>query len=59
MTSVARELDGEVELGAFATTVRDSFGELYGRSPVEVGVGELADRVPGVGALAGSAPALR
>jgi lipoyl(octanoyl) transferase len=59
MTSVARELDGEVELGAFATTVRDRFGELYGRSPVEVGSGELADRVPGVGALAGSAPALR
>jgi lipoyl(octanoyl) transferase len=59
MTSVARELGAEQDLDAFATTVRDRFGELYGRGPVEVPANELSERVPHLGALAGAEPALR
>jgi lipoyl(octanoyl) transferase len=59
MTSVARELGVEQALDAFATTVRDRFGEVYQRRPVEVGGDELAERVPGVEALAEATPALR
>jgi lipoyl(octanoyl) transferase len=42
MTSLSRELGAEQDLEAFATTVRDRFGELYGREPREVPVDELA-----------------
>ena len=42
MTSVARELGAEQDLDAFATTIRDRFGELFGRPPVEVEPDELA-----------------
>jgi lipoyl(octanoyl) transferase len=59
MTSLAIELGCEQELDAFATTVRDRFGEVYERRPVEVPVEELTDRVPDLEALAGAAPALR
>jgi lipoyl(octanoyl) transferase len=59
MTSVAAELGAEQDLDTFATTVRDRFGEVYERAPVEVGAEELAERVWGTGALAGSAAALR
>jgi lipoyl(octanoyl) transferase len=45
MTSLTRELGAEQDAGAFATTVRDRFGEVYGRSPVEVSPDELADRL--------------
>jgi lipoyl(octanoyl) transferase len=58
MTSVARELGAEQDLDAFATTVRDRFGEVYERSPVEVDAVELSERCPGVEALA-AALALR
>ena len=44
MTSLARELGAEQDLDAFATTVRDRFGEVYERAPVEVGAEELAER---------------
>ena len=37
MTSLARELGAEQDIDAFATTVRDRFGEVYERTPVEVG----------------------
>jgi lipoyl(octanoyl) transferase len=59
MTSLSRELGLAQDLDAFATTVRDSFGDLYERAPVEVGADELAERVAGVEALAATAPALR
>jgi lipoyl(octanoyl) transferase len=42
MTSLTRELSAEQDLDAFATTVRDRFGEIYGREPREVSSGELA-----------------
>jgi lipoyl(octanoyl) transferase len=41
MTSLARELGAEQDLEAFATTVRDRFGEVYGREPRGVSAGEL------------------
>ena len=55
MTSVTRELGAEQDLDAFATTVRDRFGEVYGRAPVEVDAAELSERCSGVEALAGTA----
>jgi lipoyl(octanoyl) transferase len=42
MTSLTRELEAEQDLDAFATTVRDRFGEIYGREPREVSADELA-----------------
>ena len=42
MTSLTRELSAEQDLDAFATTVRDRFGEIYGREPREVSSDELA-----------------
>jgi len=42
MTSLTRELGAEQDLDAFATTVRDRFGEIYGREPREVSTEELA-----------------
>jgi lipoyl(octanoyl) transferase len=51
MTSVCRELHGEQDLDAFATTVRDRFGEVYERTPREVSLDELS-------ALLERAPAL-
>jgi lipoyl(octanoyl) transferase len=59
MTSLSRELEGEQDLDAFATRVRDRFGEVYGRAPVEVSAGDLATRIDGIDALAGATPALR
>jgi lipoyl(octanoyl) transferase len=59
VTSVSRELCGEQDLDAFAGTVRDRFGEVYGRIPVEVEATELSERCEGVEAFAGTAAALR
>jgi lipoyl(octanoyl) transferase len=59
MTSVARELGAEQDLDAFATAVRDRFGEVYERAPVEVGAEELPEHLWGIDALAGAAAALR
>jgi lipoyl(octanoyl) transferase len=59
VTSVARELRAKQDLDAFATTVRDRFGEVYERTPVEVGAEELPERLWGIDALAGAAAALR
>ena len=59
MTSVARELGAEQDLDAFVTAVRDRFGEVYGRPPVEVGRRGARRALPGVEALAGAAAALR
>ena len=59
MTSLARELGAEQDLDAFATTVRDRFGELYER---RAGRGDRrrAERARRrVDALAGATPALR
>jgi lipoyl(octanoyl) transferase len=48
MTSLTRELGAEQDLDDFATTVRDRFGEVYGRAPIEVSNDQLAERL-GVG----------
>ena len=45
MSSLARELGAEQDLAAFATTVRDRFGEAYSRAPVEVSAPELEERL--------------
>jgi lipoyl(octanoyl) transferase len=55
MTSVTRELGAEQDLDAFATAVRDRFGEVYGRVPVEVDGAELSESCPGAEALVGAA----
>ncbi len=55
MTSLTRELGAEQDLDAFATAVRDRFGEVYERCPVEVDAAELSERCSGVEALAGTA----
>jgi lipoyl(octanoyl) transferase len=52
MTSLSRELGAEQDLGAFATTVRDRFGEIYGREAREVGAEELEERLAEPAALA-------
>jgi lipoyl(octanoyl) transferase len=52
MTSVSRELGAEQDLDAFATTVRDRFGDVYGRTPSEVGIEGLAERLSPAAALA-------
>ena len=59
MTSVARELGAEQDLDAFATTVRDRFADVYERSPVEIDIADLVERIAGVGVLAGTAAAVR
>jgi lipoyl(octanoyl) transferase len=59
MTSLARELGAEQDLGAFSTTVGERFGELYERRRVEVTIDELSERLGGLEALAGATPALR
>jgi lipoyl(octanoyl) transferase len=59
VTSLTRELGAEQDLDAFATTVRDRFGEVYEREAVEVDVAALAAEVPGLDALVQSVPALR
>jgi lipoyl(octanoyl) transferase len=59
VTSLTRELGAEQNLDAFATTVRDRFGDVYGRTPVEMEADQLPGRPLEVGPLAGTAPALR
>jgi lipoyl(octanoyl) transferase len=60
MTSLTRELGAEQDLAAFATTVAERFGVVYGRPPVEVEAAQLTATVEGVEALAAeSAAALR
>jgi lipoyl(octanoyl) transferase len=57
MTSLTRELGGEQDLADFATTVRDRFGEAYGRRPVEIASARLAEHVEGIEALVDDTPA--
>jgi lipoyl(octanoyl) transferase len=52
MTSVCRELGVEQDLDAFATTVRDRFGEIYERSAREVSPDELSGSLDRTAALA-------
>jgi lipoyl(octanoyl) transferase len=59
MTSLSRELAAAQDLDDFASTVRDRFGDLYERAPVEVSGDELTEWVTGIDALAVAAPALR
>ena len=59
VTSLTRELGAEQNLDAFATTVRDRLGEVYGRAPVEVEADGLPGRPWEVAPAVGTAPALR
>jgi lipoyl(octanoyl) transferase len=52
MTSVSRERGSQEDMASFATTVRDHFGEIYGRAPREVAADELAGLLDAAGALA-------
>ena len=52
MTSLTRELGAEQDLEAFATTVRERFGEIYGRVPREVSPDELGAALERAVALA-------
>jgi lipoate-protein ligase B len=45
MTSLTRELGAQQDLDDFATTVRDRFGEVYGRAPIEVSTEQLAEEL--------------
>jgi lipoyl(octanoyl) transferase len=57
MTSLTRELGAEQDVPQLATTVRDRFGEVFGREPVEVASAHLAELVDGVEALVDDTPA--
>jgi lipoyl(octanoyl) transferase len=46
MTSLSRELGAEQDLGAFADTVAERFGEVYGRTPVATEPGDLGLDLP-------------
>jgi lipoyl(octanoyl) transferase len=59
MSSLARELGAEHDLDAFAMSVSECFGEIYGRAPVSVTFDELASRVSGLPALGDEVAALR
>jgi len=59
VTSLTRELGAEQDLDAFATTVRDRFAEVYGRTPVEVEADQLPGRPWEAGPRAETVPALR
>jgi lipoyl(octanoyl) transferase len=52
MTSVSRELGAEQDLDAFATTVRQCFGQIYERSPREVSTDQLHPLLDRAAALA-------
>jgi lipoate-protein ligase B len=51
VTSLSSELGAVQDLDAFATTIRDRFGEVYEREPLEVEPEVLAERVAGIEAL--------
>ena len=57
MTSLTRELGAEQDPQEFASTIRDRFGEIYDRRPVEVASARLAELVDGVEALVSDIPA--
>jgi lipoate-protein ligase B len=57
VTSLARELGAEQDLGEFAATVAERFAAVYERHPLAVEPHDLARQVPGLQALAASAPA--
>jgi lipoyl(octanoyl) transferase len=59
VTSVSRELGAAQDLDAFATNVRDRFGEVYERAPVEVSAAQLGEQWLGADAIADPAAALR
>jgi lipoate-protein ligase B len=46
VTSLGRELGAEQDLDAFATTVSERFGSVYGRRPVTAEPGEVGLRLP-------------
>ena len=57
VTSLCREAGAQQDMGTFMDTVRDRFGAIYDREPLEIEAGELAARVGGLEALAAAAPA--
>jgi lipoyl(octanoyl) transferase len=56
MTSICRELGAAQDLAAYMDVVGGRFCEIYDRTPVEIGAGELSKRVPGTDALAAAGP---
>jgi hypothetical protein len=46
MTSVCRELGAEQDMDAFVDIVAGRFGELYGRSPVDVPAAQIGAAAP-------------
>jgi lipoyl(octanoyl) transferase len=59
MTSLTRELGEQQDLGAFASTVRERFGEIYERRPVEVTPDELGTPLPEPGEIGSAATPVR
>jgi lipoyl(octanoyl) transferase len=57
MTSICRELGAAQDLSAYMDVVTGRFGEIYDREPVTMEAAALADRVEGLDALVGAAPA--
>ena len=60
MTSIARELGAERELGGVMTILAHRYGEVFGRSPLDTAAAELARLVDGIEPLerAGKSPPL-
>jgi lipoyl(octanoyl) transferase len=56
MTSVCRELGEQADLGAVAALLANRYAAGSERDPVPVSIDELAERVPGLGALAAAEP---
>lgn len=57
MSSVCQELGEEADLGAVAALLADRYAAVFERDPVPVSIDGLAERVPGLDALAAAEPA--
>jgi lipoate-protein ligase B len=56
MTSLSRELGAEQDIHGFATTVRERFGEIYERDPVDMHPAQIGELVEGAGAFGAAEP---
>jgi lipoate-protein ligase B len=56
MTSLSRELGAEQDIHRFATTVRERFGEIYERDPVDMHPAQIGELVEGAGAFGAAEP---
>ncbi len=57
MASVCRALGAEADFAAAAELLGARYAAVFEREPIAIGVGELAERVPGLGALPAADPA--